>query len=61
MASRCGLNAAPAWVIRNVRPDRRSSGVPSCASSRARARDTPDWVTPSISLTSVTVVPSATC
>jgi len=42
-------------------PERRSSGVPICASSRARARETPDWVTASSSLTSVNVVPSATC
>ena len=28
---------------------------------RASARETPDWVTGSVSLTSVTVVPSATC
>ena len=61
IASRCGLKTAPACVIRSVRPERRSSGVPTCASSRARARETPDWVTGSSSLTSVTVVPSATC
>ncbi|HEX3189553.1 MAG TPA: hypothetical protein VHS30_07175 [Streptosporangiaceae bacterium] len=60
-ASRCGLNTAPACVIRSVRPERRSSGVPICASSRARARETPDWVTDSSSLTSVSVVPSVTC
>ena len=48
-------------VIRSVRPDRRSSGVPTCASRRRSARETPDWVTASSSLTSVTVVPSATC
>src|SRR5450759_1506479 len=47
--------------MRSVRPDRRSSGVPTSASRRARARDTPDWVTRSSSLTSVTVTPSATC
>jgi len=60
-ASRCGLKTAPACVIRRVRPERRSSGVPICASSRARARETPDWVTDSSSLTSVSVVPSVTC
>jgi UDP-glucose 4-epimerase len=41
--------------------ERRSSGVPICSSNRASARETPDWVTGSTSLTSVTVVPSATC
>ena len=61
IASRCGLNTAPACVMRSVRPLRRSSGVPISASSRARARETPDCVTASVSLTSVTVVPSATC
>jgi hypothetical protein len=61
IASMWRLNAVPAWVIRSVRPDRRSSGVPTSASKRARARDTPDWVTRSSSLTSVTVTPSATC
>jgi len=55
------LNTEPACVIRSVRPDRRSSGVPTSASRRARARETPDCVTDSSSLTSVTVVPSATC
>ena len=59
--STCRLKADPAWVIRSVRPDRRSSGVPTSASSRPRARETPGWLTPSSSLTSVTVTPSATC
>ena len=55
------LEHRPACVMRSVRPERRSSGVPISASRRARARDTPDCVTPTRSLTSVTVVPSATC
>ena len=58
--STCGLNTSPALVSRSVRPDRRSSGVPTSDSSRASARETPDCVTPSSSETSVTVIPSAT-
>src|ERR1035438_1847897 len=42
---RSRLKAEPAWVIRSVRPDRRNRGVPTSISKRARARDTPDWVT----------------
>jgi hypothetical protein len=59
-ASTYGLNTSPPWVSRSRRPDRRSSSVPTCSSSRASARETPDCVTPSRSLTSVTVAPSAT-
>ena len=55
---------AASWqrsMAHGLRPDRRSSGVPTSSSSRPSAREIPDCVTASSSLTSVTVEPSATC
>ena len=60
-AKQAAAKAAPARVMRKVRPERRSSGVPTSSSSRASALETPDWVTRSTSLTSVSFTPSATC
>ena len=53
--STCRLKATPTCVIRSTRPERRRRGVPTSCSRRASARETPGWLTPKMSLTSVTV------